>query len=194
MVETIDIKRKEFVVLEKLNDNAFKVERKGKIYFLKKYSNKDEFNLFVENQRRLKITALDIPKVYMFDKNLLISVVDFIEGETMLDAIKRENITNEEIFRLLFLADWYMKREHLSIDYSPENFKFTGTKLVYLPFKLSKRPANYDFCATDLRLWFATKQQASYVKSKGFDYDDSRVGNEYASNKHIALMTVKYYR
>ena len=194
MKEIIEIKRKEFEVLEKLGEHSFKVERKGKIYFLKKYENKDSFNAFVEQYRRLKITAIDIPKCYLFDKNLLISVVDYIEGTTMLEDIVKENISNEEIYRLLFLAEWYMKREKLQIDFSLENFKFTGTKLIYLPYKLYKRAPNYDFCTTDLRLWFATKQQAAYVKSKGFDYDDARVGNEYASNKQIALMTVKYYR
>ena len=45
----------------------------------------------------------------------------------------------------------------------------------------------------DLRLWFMTKQFSQYAKSKGFDFDDSRIGNEYATNKQIALMAVKYY-
>ena len=97
MKEIIEIKRKEFEVLEKLGEHSFKVQRKDKIYFLKKYDNKDSFNEFVDNYRRLKITAMDIPKCYLFDKNLLISVVDFIEGETIFDTLLKEDIKNEEI-------------------------------------------------------------------------------------------------
>lgn len=193
MQEIIEIKRKEFVVLEKLGEHSYKVQRKNDIYFLKKYTNKDEFNYFVEKQHRLKITAIDIPKVYLFDKNQMISVVEFVEGPTMLDVLLKEDIKDEEVYRLLFEAEWLMRREKLRIDFRPENFKFTGKKLVYLPFKATIFEANYNFTMKDLRLWFPTKEFAEYVKLKGLTFDESRIGNEYATNKQIALYTVKYY-
>ena len=126
MQEVIEIKRKQFVVLEKLGEHSYKVQRKNDIYFLKKYDNKEAFNDFVQKQHRLKITAIDIPKVYLFDKNQMISVVDFIEGPTMLDELLKDDINNEEVFRLLFQSEWYMRREKIRIDVRPENFKFTG--------------------------------------------------------------------
>ena len=193
MKEIIEIKRKEFEVLEKLGEHSFKVQRKDKIFFLKKYDNKESFNHFFEQYRRLKITALDIPKCYLFDKNLLISVVDFIEGDNMFDVLSKEDIKNEDVYKCLFLAEWYMRREKLRIDFSPENFVFNGKKLYYLPYSFGKFEPDYDFNMKDLRLWFATKQLSSYVKSKGIEFDDSRIGNEYAINKQIALMAVKYY-
>ena len=193
MKEIIEIKRKEFEVLEKMGEHSFKVQRKNKIFFLKKYDNKDEFNAFVDQYRRLKITAMDIPKCYLFDKNLLISVVDFIEGDNIFDLLLKEDIKNEEIFRFLFQDEWYMRREKLRIDFHPENFKFDGKKLYYLPYKYGKFEPDYDFNMKDLRLWFPTKQLSAYVKSKGYEFDDSRIGNEYATNKQIALMAVKYY-
>ena len=193
MKEIIEIKRKEFEVLEKLGEHSFKVQRKDKIYFLKKYDNKESFNKFVEQYRRLKITALDIPKCYLFDKNLLISVVDFIEGDNIFEILLKEEIKNEDIYKLLFLDEWYMRREKLRIDFRPDNFIFNGKKLYYLPYSFGKFEPNYDFNMNDLRLWFITKQFAAYAKSKGFEFDDSRVGNEYATNKQIALMAVKYY-
>ena len=193
MKEIIEIKRKEFEVLEKMGEHSFKVQRKNKIFFLKKYDNKDAFNAFVDQYRRLKITAMDIPKCYLFDKNLLISVVDFIEGDNIFDLLLKEDIKNEEIFRFLFQDEWYMRREKLRIDFHPENFKFDGKKLYYLPYKYGKFEPDYDFNMKDLRLWFPTKQLSAYVKSKGYEFDDSRIGNEYATNKQIALMAVKYY-
>ena len=78
MNEIIEIKRKEFTVLEKMGDRSFKVERKGKIYFLKKYNTKQELQEFEEKQHKLRFTAIDLPKIYLFDKKDLVSVVDFI--------------------------------------------------------------------------------------------------------------------
>ena len=193
MQEVIEIKRKQFVVLEKLGEHSYKVQRKNDIYFLKKYDNKEAFNDFVQKQHRLKITAIDIPKVYLFDKNQMISVVDFIEGPTMLDELLKGDINNEEVFRLLFQSEWYMRREKIRIDFRPENFKFTGKKLIYLPFKYTNFEANYNFTMKDLRLWFPTKEFAEYIKVKGLSFDEKRIGSEYATNKQIALYTVKYY-
>ena len=193
MQEVIEIKRKQFVVLEKLGEHSYKVQRKNDIYFLKKYDNKEAFNDFVQKQHRLKITAIDIPKVYLFDKNQMISVVDFIEGPTMLDELLKGDINNEEIFRLLFQSEWYMRREKIRIDFRPENFKFTGKKLVYLPFKYTNFEANYNFTMKDLRLWFPTKEFAEYIKIKGLSFDEKRIGSEYATNNQIAFYTVTYY-
>ena len=193
MNEIIEIKRKEFTVLEKMGDRSFKVERKGKIYFLKKYNTKQELQEFEEKQHKLRFTAIDLPKVYLFDKKDLVSVVDFIEGENLFDLLVKEDIKDEIIYKFLFAAEWYARREKVKLDYRPENFKFDGKKLFYLPYTCEPLDSNYNFALTDLRLWFATKQFASYVKSKGIAFDDSRTGDEYSVNKQIALMTVKYF-
>lgn len=193
MVETIEIKRKEFTILEHLGDNSFKVERHGKIYFLKKYKNRDYFDEFVKAYRRLKITALDVPKLYLFDKNQLISVVDYIDGPTIYEELLAHDIENEDIFKVLLQVEWCLRKEKIRIDFHPEYFKFDGKKLFYLPFIIGSFEAKYDFVMNDFRLWFPTRQFSSYAKSKGDSFDDSRTGNEYAVNKNIALMAVKYY-
>ena len=193
MKEIISIKRKDFEVLETLGEHSFKVERHGKIFFLKKYDNKDKFNVFIKKSHRLKITAIDTPKVYMFDKDQMISVVEFIEGPTMLECLSKEDITNEEIYRLLMLIEWYGRREKIRIDFLPENFIFTGKKLFYLPYAFKDFEQGYNFNMKDIRYWFPTKELSAYVKSKGLSFDDKRIGNEYAVNKQIALMVVKYH-
>ena len=193
MTETIDIKRKQFIVLEHLGEHSFKVERNGKIYFLKKYKNRDYFDEFVSAYRRLKITALDIPKLYLFDKNLLISVVEFVEGPTIYQELLTRDIENEEIFRKLMQDEWCMRKEKIRIDFHPEFFKFDGKKLFYLPYIMGSFESNYNFALNDLRLWFPTRQFSEYARNKGDSFDDKRTGNEYAVNKQIALMTIKYY-
>ena len=193
MTETIEIKRKEFVILKQLGEHSYKVERHGKTYFLKRYQNRGSFDQFVKNYKRLKITALDIPKLYLFEKNQMISVVDFIEGHTMLEELVEHDIENEGIYKILLQKEWYMRRERIRIDFHPDNFIFNGKKLFYLPYKMGAFESNYNFPMVDFRFWFATKQLASYARSMGFTFDDKRIGNEYAVNKQIALMAVKYY-
>ena len=193
MVEVINIKRKEFEVLAHLGEHSFKVQRHGKIFFLKKYTDKNKFNEFVKNSHRLKITAIDIPKVYMFEKDQMISVVEFIEGENMMEYLSKQNIDNEGIYNLLFNDEYYGRREKLRIDFHPENFVFTGRRLVYLPYSFTSFEADYNFNMRDVRLWFPTKELAEYIKSKGLSFDDARASNEYAANKQIALMVVKYH-
>lgn len=193
MKETINIKRKEFVVIEKMGERSFKVERKGKIFFLKKYDKRDELEEFIKNSRRLKITALETPKVYMFDKDQLISVVDFIEGDNVLDLLLKNDSLDELIYKSILADEWYMRREKLKIDFAPNNFKFNGKKLVYLPFKTLPFEQGYNFAMKEFRLWFYTKEFSKYVKSLGYSFDDSKIGNEYATNKQMALMAVKYY-
>ncbi len=193
MKETINIKRKEFVVIEKMGERSFKVERKGKIFFLKKYDRRDELEEFIKNSRRLKITALETPKVYMFDKDQLISVVDFIEGDNILDLLLKDGTLDELIYKSILADEWYMRREKLKIDFVPNNFKFNGKKLVYLPFKTLPFEQGYNFAMKEFRLWFYTKEFSKYVKSLGYSFDDSKIGNEYATNKQMALMAVKYY-
>ena len=193
MTEIIEIKRKEFIVLQQMGEHSFKVERKGKIFFLKKYTSKDEFRKFVDQQGRLKITAIDIPKVYLFDKNQMISVVEFIEGETMLEFLSKKSLEDEEIIKRLFLDEWYMRREKLRIDFHPEYFIYNGKKLVYLPYSFTAIEPNYNFTLKDLKLWFDTKEFKEYAESKGYSLDEKRFSNEYLVNKQMALMTVKYY-
>lgn len=193
MKEIISIKRKEFEVLEHLGEHSFKVERRGKIFFLKKYTNKDSFNQFVKNSHRLKITAIETPKVYMFDKDQMISVVDFIEGENMLQSMVKEEITNEDIYKMLFQDEWYGRREKVRLDFRPENFVFNGKKLYYLPFTFTDFENDYNFHMKDLRLWFPSKELAEHARKMGYEFDEKRIGNEYAINKAIALMTVKYH-
>lgn len=193
MKEIISIKRKEFEVLEHLGEHSFKVERRGKIFFLKKYTNKDSFNQFVKNSHRLKITAIETPKMYMFDKDQMISVVDFIEGENMLQLMVKEEITNEDIYKMLFQDEWYGRREKVRLDFRPENFVFNGKKLYYLPFTFTDFETDYNFHMKDLHLWFPSKELAEHARKMGYEFDEKRIGNEYAINKAIALMTVKYH-
>lgn len=194
MREIIEIKRKEFEVVEKLGDRSYKVERKGKFYFLKKFENdKKGFELIVKNQEILKISGICVPKVYMWDKNSMIFVTDFIDGENVFDKLSKEDL-DEKIYDCVFLDYYFCKRNKISIDFDPINFKFFEEKLYYLPFIKGEFDSKRNFLEKDLPFWFFTKDFVKLAHSRVVDVDEKRLKNDFEMNKAMTLMGIKYYR
>ena len=194
MNEIIEIKRKEFEIIEQLGDRSFKVERKGQLYFMKKFENDSEgFEKFVDAEHRLRVSGITNPKCYLYDKKLRIAIIEYIEGDTCLEALLGGELS-ESVIELLFKTFWYAKTDRLALDYRPENFVFTNGKLYYLPFKVDKYVNNESFIQQDIRLWFFTKDFIEHCHTLGISPDESHLKSDYEINKSIALMTVKYYR
>ena len=195
MVEEIEIKRKNYQVVEQISDHSFKVERKGKYYLLKKFDDDPEgFEKFTDCEHRLRVSGVSNPKCYLYDKKLRWAILDYIEGENCFDILKEKGALPEEVLELMFKAYWYARNDRMALDMKPDNFVYTDGKLYYMPFKYEKFVSNDTFVQRDLRLWFFTKEFVKYCHDKGIDVDQSQVKSDYETNKNIALMTVKYYR
>ena len=193
-MQQIEIKRKFFDVLEQIGTRSYKVQRKNDVYFLKNYGDdKAGFDKFVENQQTLKYTAVKTPKVYVYDKNQRIVVMEYIEGDTLDQYISVADLT-DSMYQKLFQTYYFAKMDKLYLDYKPENFKYSNDKLYYLKFDYKKFENNNKFIQQDIRLWFGTEEQERYVLSRGFDFDHKRVKNEYEANKFMALVTIKYFK
>ena len=193
-METIEVKRKEFEILETLGERSYKASRKGKVFFIKSYEGrKEEFLAFVKNAKRLSITAIPTPKVFLYDKHKMIVVMQYIEGENVLDLLVKHDIS-EELIELIFHVDFCARNEKMLLNYYPENFKFDDKKLYYLPFTFEPFEKDKSFTQVGIRYWFYTKEFVEYLKSKDLPVDQYRVGNEYAKNKEMALAICKYYR
>ena len=194
MNEIIEIKRKEFEVIEQLGDHSYKVERKGKYYFLKKFEDDPKgFEKFVDAEHKLRVSGVSNPKCLIYDKKAKIAVVEFIEGDTCLEALLGGELP-ETVIELLFKTFWYARTDRMALDYHPDNFKFVNVKLYYLPFKCDSFVSKDSFVQEDIRLWFFTKEFIKYCYSKGIPADESHLKSDYEVNKSIALLTVKYYR
>ncbi len=194
MNEIIEIKRKEFEIIEQIGEHSFKAKRKDKLYFIKKYDHDPvAFEKFVEAEHRLRVSGVTNPKCYLYDKKTRIAVVDYIEGDNCLYNLFCGELP-ENIIELLFKTFWYAKNDRLALDYSPINFVYSNGKLYYLPFKCDAYTNNEQFVQKDIRLWFFTKEYIKYCHSLGLSPDESKLKSDYEINKSIALMTVKYYR
>ena len=190
----IEIKRKFFDIIEQVGERSYKVQRKNDIYFLKMFGDdKEGFDNFVEKQLVFKYSGVKTPKVYVYDKNQRIVVMEYIEGDTMDQYVSVMDLT-DSMYQKLFQTYWFAKQDKIYLDYKPENFKFYNDKFYYLKFDFKKFENNNRFIQQDIRLWFGTEEQERYVLSRGFNFDHSRIKNEYEANKFMALMTIKYYK
>ena len=194
MNEIIEIKRKEYEVIEQLGDHSFKVKRKDQVFFMKKFEDDPvAFEKFVDAEHRLRVSGVTNPKCYLYDKKLRIAIIEYVEGENCLETLLKEDLS-EAVIELLFKAFWYARNDRMALDYSPQNFVFSNGKLYYLPFKCDKFTTNEQFIQKDIMLWFFTKDFIKYCHSLGLSADEKRLKSDYETNKNIALMTVKYYR
>ena len=194
MKEIIEIKRKEFEVIEKLGDRSYKVERKGKVYFLKKFEDDIKgFQTIIKNQEILRNSGFSMPKVYMWDKGSNIFVTEYIDGENIFDILKEKDL-DEAILEELFHMAYYQKTSRNGIDFDPINFKFSNGKLYYLPYKMVSYDSKRDFLVKDLPYWFFTKDFVKLAHSRSVDVDTSRLSNDFEMNKKMTLVAIKYYR
>ena len=194
MVEEIEIKRKNYQVVEQISGHSFKVERKGKYYLLKKFDDDPEgFEKFVDCEHRLRVSGVSNPKCYLYDKKLRWAILEYIEGENCFGMLQIAPLP-EQVLELMFKAYWYARTDRMALDMKPDNFVYADGKLYYMPFKYEKFVSNDKFVQQDIRLWFFTKEFVKYCHDKGIDVDQSQLKSDYETNKNIALMTVKYYR
>lgn len=193
-MEIFEIKRKIFDVIEKLGERSYKVERKGKIYFLKDFENdKKGFEQYVETESKLNCTGIAHPKIYAYDKNIRVVASEFIDGTTVCEDLMKEDLS-EQYFELVFKANWFIKKEKISINYDPRLWKLNNGKLFYLGPICGKFDENSSFEKVSMRLWFYSKDFAKFLVQNGLPVDRNRVPeNETGINKKMTLLVIKYY-
>lgn len=195
-METIIIKRKEFEILEKLGERSYKLTRKGKTYFAKSFEPKsDEYNDYLYSATRLKSSLVLSPRIYLADKKTGYVVSDYIEGQTVLDyLVNNEPSDDDLIYRQIFVATHLARVNGMVLDCKPDSWVIKNNDLYYMAHYFGFYSKASDFTQTDIRLWFITKELVAYAKEKGFEINKSRLKDEFLTNKHIVLVTCKYYQ
>ena len=193
-MEIFEIKRKIFEVIEKLGERSYKVERKGKIYFLKDFeSDKKGFEQYVETESKLNGTGISHPKIYAYDKNIMVVASEYIDGTTVCEDLIKEDLS-DIYFELVFKANWFVKKEKININYDPRLWKLNNGKLFYLGPICGKFEENSSFEKASMRLWFYSKDFARFLLQNGLPVDRNRVPeNETGINKKMTLIVIKYY-
>ena len=193
MEEIIKVGKKEFKVLEQLSDNSFKVERKNKIFFLKQFSaNFGNYQYFIEHRKRFQNSGVKSPKIILKDKKSLTILTEYVEGENVLELLYKDPL-DEEIYKQMFKMNYLARTSKMNLDFDPSNYVFSNGKLYYFGLKYFDYKEEDNFVQKGIRLWFYTKEFSNLLLEKGHQIDKSRLKEDYAINKEIVLMTVKYY-
>ena len=200
-MEQIEINRKVFDVIEQLGSYSYKGTRKGKEYFIKCFpeNRKKEFDEYVDCGSKLKNNGISAAKIYTYDKRKYMVAVDYVDGVNPLKILEERDL-NEDEYNLLFNALWRARTGHIALDFKCDNFRIADGKLFYLPFLYNKHDIKdsfdikEDFLHNGIKYWIYSKELMIYLASKNMKVDESRLKNEFETNRAIALIVCKFFR
>ena len=193
-METIKIKHREFEILERPSEKTLKLQRKGKVYFAKVFTNdKNGYEDFIYAKKHIYLSGVSTPKIIYADKKILTVVTEYVEGASALDALINGEL-DDKYYEQIFSNSFYAKMERINLDYSPEHWIMMNDKLYYLETIMMPFKKEESFTERYIRLWFYTKEFVTHLNNLGLEADSSRLNQEYETNKEIVLKTCKYYR
>lgn len=190
----IKIKHRLFENVVEMEENVFSATYKGKKYTLLKFepytTDGDEICF---SCKRIFSAGIKAPKLKWIDKKLGYIVREYVEGESVMDLIMKDNLS-EEIYKQLFLNAYLAKMNGMTLNYEPDKWLFANGVLYYVyPHFIIYNEAK-DLVKSYLRLWFITKELLQFASKLGLEFDKTRMKDEYTTNKEIVLMTCKYYK
>ena len=193
-MENIEIKKKTYQIIERINSYLLKVKDEDKEYLCYDFNdNKEGFFDFKFAYKRLKGCGLTLPIVYALDKKNYRALVELIEGATIFEELCNHDL-DEKVIEEVFNANYKARMNRLRLDFDPHKFIYKNEKLYYLPFTFTSYIRDEDFTQKELRLWFYTNEFKKLLIDSGLPIDQSRLKNEYERNKEIVLLVVKYFK
>ena len=189
-------KRREFEIIETFDENTKKLSRKDKLFFLKHYDSSSEMDKAFRINKIFIGNGIQVPQVRFLNKKTNDIVFDYIDGHCVLEDLQYGDL-KEEIYDELFKMYWRCKQEKVELDFNPINFKFYNGKLYYMStvywLMQTRSEGQEKFLNKDLKMWFYTKECVEILQQNGLK-TEGKLEEEYATNKRITLMCVKYYK
>ena len=187
------VKRRTFNILETLSDNSFKVERKNKVFFLKKFNSFSDYEYCFERRKKFINNGIKVPKIIKADKKALSIIFEYVEGQNVLEMLYNAPLP-ENVYKAVFMMNYLARLSKIMLDFDPSNYIYTDDgKLYYMGLKYFEYDEKTSFVQKGIRLWFYTKEFSNLLLEKGHQIDKTRLKDDYVINKEIVLMTVKYY-
>ena len=193
-MEKIRIKHRDFEIVETISDDSFLMKYKDKNYFVRKFDPKSEVGKILSYAvERIAHSGVKSPKLYWIDNKAGYIVSEYVTGMNMMEYLSKNDMS-EELYDQLFKIAYLARVKGMTLNYEIDKWMIRNNELVYIYPSFIVYKKEKDLVEKYLRLWFNTKELASFMDKNGVFYDKSRIKNEYATNKNIVLMTCKYYR
>ena len=193
-MEEIKIKHRIFQKVKDLSNESFLATYKDKTYEVLKFDYKTESGgALVFALNRIKNSGVKAPKLYWIDKKAGCAVREYIEGETVMEYISKEDLP-DDFYKQLFLNEYMAKINKMTLNYEPDKWIIVYGTLYYVLPQFINYNEEKDLVKRYIRLWFNTKELAQFLNKNGLSYDKSRMKDELVTNKEIVLMVCKYYK
>ena len=193
MTELI-IRHRAFNIIEQKSNTSFIGVFKGKKYYINKFVPHTEAGEeLCYSTLRIKSAGIKAPKVLLIDKKNGYVVREYLEGESVMEIISREDLS-EDIYHQLFINAYMAKTNRMTLNYEIDKWIMKDGVLYYVYPYFIIYDEEKDLIKRYLRLWFNTKELIQFLSKHDLSYDKARLKDEYTTNKEIVMMTIKHYR
>ena len=190
----IKIKHRIFEKVKDLTDDSFLATYNGQEYEVFKFDYKTEAgDALMYSLMRIKNAGIKAPKLFWIDKKAGYAVREYLQCESVMELISRENIP-EDLYRQLFLNEYLAKVNKMTLNYEPDKWIIKDGTLYYILPQFINYNEEKDLVKKYLRLWFPTKELAQYLANHNLSFDRTRLKEELATNKEMVLMVCKFYK
>ena len=190
----IKIKHRVFTFLEERSENSFLATHKDKTYEIFKFDYSTESgDALVYALNRIKNAGIKAPKIFLIDKKQGYAVREYLEGETVMKYISRQDLP-EDFYRQIYLNQYLAKINRMTLNYEIDKWIVVDNTLYYVAPQFIMYNEEKDLVKKYIRLWFNTRELVKYLNAHGLSFDNSRLKDELATNKEIVLMACKYYK
>ena len=190
----IKIKHRIFEKVKDLSEDSFLATYKGQEYEVFKFDYRTEAgDALMYSLMRIKNAGIKAPKLFWIDKKAGYAVREYLQGESVMELISRENIP-EDLYRQLFLNEYLAKVNSMTLNYEPDKWIIKDGTLYYMLPQFIIYNEEKDLVKKYLRLWFPTKELAQYLANHNLSFDRTRLKEELATNKEMVLMVCKFYK
>ena len=190
----IKIKHRIFEKVKDLSNESFLATYKGKTYEVLTFDYKTESgDALMFALKRIQSAGVKAPKLFWIDKKAGYAVREYLEGESVMHYIAKQDIT-DDMYKQLFLNEYLAKINGMTLNYEPDKWIIVNDKLYYMLPQFIKYNEEKDLVKRFLRLWYNTKELNQFLNKNGLSYDKSRLKDELVTNKELVLLVVKYYK
>lgn len=190
----IKIKHRIFEKVKDLSDESFLATYKDKEYEVFKFDYKTEAgDALMYALTRIKNSGVKAPKLFLIDKKAGYAVREYLEGESVMELLSKENLS-EDLYKQIFQNAYYAKVNGMTLNYEPDKWIIKDNTLYYMLPQFIIYNEEKDLVKKYLRLWFPTKELAQYLANHNLSFDKTRLKEELATNKELVLIVCKYYR
>ena len=151
---------------------SYLVEKDGQQYVLKQIHHEPcEYYTFgnkIESERndyqRLLQTGIRLPKMLDMDIENERILKEYIEGPTIYDLVKQDDMKDEDIEQVREMAI-LAHSAGLNIDYFPTNFVVQNGLIYYIDYECNAYMDEWNFENWGIKYWSKTQDFIDYLKS-----------------------------